>query len=80
MGEGDVVIVPAFGMTVDAMDHMARAGATLVDTTCGSVLNVWKNVQRYARNGFTFSHSLLPSPIHGHEQLFVLRALSRSMS
>jgi 4-hydroxy-3-methylbut-2-en-1-yl diphosphate reductase len=24
-----------------------------VDTTCGSVLNVWKNVTRYAREGFT---------------------------
>jgi 4-hydroxy-3-methylbut-2-enyl diphosphate reductase len=25
----------------------------LVDTTCGSVLNVWKNVHKYAREGFT---------------------------
>ena len=25
----------------------------LVDTTCGSVLNVWKNVHQYARDGFT---------------------------
>ena len=25
----------------------------LVDTTCGSVLNVWKNVHIYAREGFT---------------------------
>ena len=25
----------------------------LVDTTCGSVLNVWKNVHNYARDGFT---------------------------
>jgi len=24
-----------------------------VDTTCGSVLNVWKNVHQYARDGFT---------------------------
>jgi 4-hydroxy-3-methylbut-2-enyl diphosphate reductase len=24
-----------------------------VDTTCGSVLNVWKNVHQYAREGFT---------------------------
>ena len=28
-------------------------GCTLVDTTCGSVLNVWKNVVRYAQDGFT---------------------------
>jgi len=25
----------------------------LVDTTCGSVLNVWKRVERYAKDGFT---------------------------
>ena len=25
----------------------------MVDTTCGSVLNVWKRVERYARDGFT---------------------------
>jgi 4-hydroxy-3-methylbut-2-en-1-yl diphosphate reductase len=24
-----------------------------VDTTCGSVLNVWKRVDQYARDGFT---------------------------
>ena len=33
-------------------DFSAR-GCTLVDTTCGSVLNVWKNVERYAQDGFT---------------------------
>ena len=36
----------------------------MVDTTCGSVLNVWKNVKRYAQDGFT-------SVIHGkycHEE------------
>jgi 4-hydroxy-3-methylbut-2-enyl diphosphate reductase len=25
----------------------------LIDTTCGSVLNVWKNVRRYAEGGYT---------------------------
>jgi 4-hydroxy-3-methylbut-2-en-1-yl diphosphate reductase len=34
------------------LDYSAR-GCTLVDTTCGSVLNVWKNVVRYAQDGFT---------------------------
>ena len=28
-------------------------GCVLVDTTCGSVLNVWKMVHRYARDGYT---------------------------
>jgi len=31
----------------------SERGCTLVDTTCGSVLNVWKNVVRYAQDGFT---------------------------
>ena len=30
-----------------------RIGCVLVDTTCGSVLNVWKRVESYARDGFT---------------------------
>src|SRR5215467_5807492 len=47
LGPDDVVILPAFGVSVrDLMDLEAR-GCTLVDTTCGSVLNVWKNVRRY---------------------------------
>src|SRR5262249_33567034 len=33
--------------------RLSSRGCTLVDTTCGSVLNVWKNVRRYARDGFT---------------------------
>ena len=49
----DVVIVPAFGVTVEALERLQRQGCTLVDTTCGSVLNVWKNVRKYARDGYT---------------------------
>jgi len=49
----DVVILPAFGLTVAEMDHLRAKGCVLVDTTCGSVLNVWKKVQRCARDGFT---------------------------
>jgi 4-hydroxy-3-methylbut-2-en-1-yl diphosphate reductase len=64
LGADDVVILPAFGVTVDEMARLSNQGCTLVDTTCGSVLNVWKNVVRYAREGFT-------SIIHGkvkHEE------------
>jgi 4-hydroxy-3-methylbut-2-enyl diphosphate reductase len=49
----DVVILPAFGVTIEMLEELARRGCTLVDTTCGSVLNVWKNVKRYAEEGFT---------------------------
>ena len=53
LGADDVVILPAFGVTVEEMAQLAGQGCTLVDTTCGSVLNVWKNVTRYAQDGFT---------------------------
>jgi 4-hydroxy-3-methylbut-2-enyl diphosphate reductase len=53
LGPDDVVILPAFGITVQEMIDFSARGCTLVDTTCGSVLNVWKNVVRYAQDGFT---------------------------
>jgi 4-hydroxy-3-methylbut-2-enyl diphosphate reductase len=49
----DVVILPAFGVTVQEMESLRRRGCILVDTTCGSVLNVWKNVDRFSESGFT---------------------------
>jgi 4-hydroxy-3-methylbut-2-enyl diphosphate reductase len=49
----DVVILPAFGATVEDFRRLQAVGCILVDTTCGSVLNVWKRVEQYARDGFT---------------------------
>jgi 4-hydroxy-3-methylbut-2-enyl diphosphate reductase len=49
----DVVILPAFGVTRGDFDRLRAIGCVLVDTTCGSVLNVWKRVESYARDGFT---------------------------
>lgn len=53
LGPDAVVILPAFGVTIATLTQLQRQGCTLVDTTCGSVLNVWKNVHRYARDGYT---------------------------
>ena len=39
-----------------ARSSSTRRGCTLVDTTCGSVLNVWKNVKRYAQDGLHLGH------------------------
>jgi len=50
---GDVVIMPAFGVSVPELDHLKSKQCVLVDTTCGSVLNVWKKVHYYARDGYT---------------------------
>jgi 4-hydroxy-3-methylbut-2-enyl diphosphate reductase len=49
----DVVVLPAFGVTMDEMEILRAIGCVLVDTTCGSVLNVWKNVDRFSASGFT---------------------------
>jgi 4-hydroxy-3-methylbut-2-enyl diphosphate reductase len=60
----DVVILPAFGVTIRDFEILREVGCVMVDTTCGSVLNVWKRVESYARDGFT-------SLIHGkhyHEE------------
>jgi 4-hydroxy-3-methylbut-2-en-1-yl diphosphate reductase len=64
LGPDDVVVLPAFGVTTAEMQRFTEIGCVMVDTTCGSVLNVWKNVKRYAQDGFT-------SIIHGkvwHEE------------
>jgi 4-hydroxy-3-methylbut-2-en-1-yl diphosphate reductase len=49
----DVVIMPAFGVTLHDFQTLRAIGCVLIDTTCGSVLNVWKRVDAYARDGFT---------------------------
>ena len=49
----DVVIMPAFGVTIQDFNRLREVGCVMVDTTCGSVLNVWKRVDSYARDGYT---------------------------
>lgn len=64
LGPEDVVILPAFGAPVSWVNALRERGCIVVDTTCGSVLSVWKRVARYAEKGFT-------SIIHGkyyHEE------------
>jgi 4-hydroxy-3-methylbut-2-enyl diphosphate reductase len=64
LGPEDAVLLPAFGAPVDWVDKLREHGCIIVDTTCGSVLSVWKRVTRYAKKGFT-------SLIHGkyyHEE------------
>ncbi len=49
----DVVVLPAFGVPVPTLEKLRQRGCILVDTTCGSVISVWKRVEEYARDGFT---------------------------
>ncbi len=64
INENDVVIMPAFGVPVAALREFREKGCVIVDTTCGSVMSVWRRVESYGRDGFT-------SVIHGkydHEE------------
>ncbi|MGI9050344.1 MAG: 4-hydroxy-3-methylbut-2-enyl diphosphate reductase [Rubrobacteraceae bacterium] len=58
LGPEDVVLLPAFGAPVDWVNKLRERDCIVVDTTCGSVLSVWKRVTRYAKKDFT-------SIIHG---------------
>ena len=60
----DVVIIPAFGTEVSTRKAIEAIGCTIVDTTCGDVMSVWKRVRQYSRDDVT-------SIIHGkswHEE------------
>jgi 4-hydroxy-3-methylbut-2-enyl diphosphate reductase len=69
----DAVILPAFGVTREDFERLRSLGAILVDTTCGSVLNVWKRVESYARDGFT-------AIIHGKYQHEETRATASQVT
>lgn len=60
----DVVIIPAFGISVRLRRLLESRGVQLVDSTCGNVIKVWQRVRSYAGRGIT-------SIIHGkvrHEE------------
>ncbi len=64
LGEGDVVIIPAFGTEVATRQQLEAKGCVFVDTTCGDVMSVWKRIKQYSRESVT-------SIIHGkawHEE------------
>jgi 4-hydroxy-3-methylbut-2-en-1-yl diphosphate reductase len=64
VGQGDVVILPAFGASVQEMQLLNDRGCTIVDTTCPWVSKVWNTVEKHKKMTFT-------SIIHGkysHEE------------
>ncbi len=61
---GDAVIIPAFGTEVSTRKKIEAKGCSIVDTTCGDVMSVWKRVRQYSKEHVT-------SIIHGkakHEE------------
>jgi 4-hydroxy-3-methylbut-2-enyl diphosphate reductase len=61
---GDAVIIPAFGTEVSTRKKLEAKGCSLIDTTCGDVMSVWKRVRQYSKEHVT-------SIIHGkakHEE------------
>ena len=61
VGEGDVVILPAFGASVQEMKLLNDKGCTIVDTTCPWVSKVWNTVEKHKKKAHT-------SIIHGKYQ------------
>ncbi|XWK90264.1 MAG: 4-hydroxy-3-methylbut-2-enyl diphosphate reductase [Phormidium sp.] len=64
VGKGDVVILPAFGASVQEMQLLSEKDCTIVDTTCPWVSKVWNTVEKHKKKSYT-------SIIHGkynHEE------------
>ena len=64
VSDGDVVILPAFGATVQEMELLHERGCHIIDTTCPWVSKVWHTVEKHKKQEFT-------SIIHGkvkHEE------------
>jgi len=51
--EGEVVILPAFGATIEELRLLDERGAKIVDTTCPWVSKVWNVVDKHIANGKT---------------------------
>jgi len=72
--EGDVVMLPAFGATLDEMKLLDAKNVKVVDTTCPWVAKVWNTVHTHQVRGLT-------SVIHGkyaHEETMATKSMAET--
>ncbi|NEP62886.1 MAG: 4-hydroxy-3-methylbut-2-enyl diphosphate reductase [Symploca sp. SIO2G7] len=72
--QNDVVILPAFGASIEEMQLLKERGCAIVDTTCPWVSRVWTTLEKHKKQSFT-------SVIHGkykHEETIATKSFAET--
>ncbi|MEM9264185.1 MAG: 4-hydroxy-3-methylbut-2-enyl diphosphate reductase [Cyanobacteria bacterium P01_F01_bin.13] len=72
--QNDVVILPAFGASIEEMQLLNERGCSIIDTTCPWVSRVWTTLEKHKKQSFT-------SIIHGkykHEETVATKSFAET--